>query len=200
MTCDGYTVKSAFIKFISVRPLAISIPPAPSGDLYLDEQEMRYFQDFVQDRFIDSRRKSLSSSRKFLVTDTFFWSGIVLQEGHSTPCTRHAIVAISALVRSLHHHWQEHFDAPDTTDPHHEFALLQYQKALRNLRTAILIPDDVNGPRVALVACLVLAFFDMLYGNGTFAARHMEYGRQILFSKSLFGLCCSILSRLSLLF
>ena len=185
MTCDGYPEKTAVTRFIAVRPLAISIPPIPAGDLHLDEQELRYFQDFVQDRFVDNSRKSLSSSRKFLVTDTFFWSGIVLQEGHSTSCTRHAIVAIGALVRSLHQHWQRGLGAPDLPDHHHEFALLQYHKALRNLRAAILRPGEASDPRTALVACLVLAFFDMLYGHGTFAARHTEHGRQILSSMSI---------------
>lgn len=166
------------MKFIPVRPHAVSIAPAPSENLNLDEQELRYFQDFVQDRFIDNRRKSLSSPRKFLVTDTFFWTGIVLREGHATPCTRHAIIAISALVRSLHQSWQQ--DKTGTSSPHHEFALLQYHKALRIQRTAIVLSDEVHGPRTALVACLVLAFFDMLYGHGAFAAQHMAYGRQIL--------------------
>lgn len=181
MACDGYPDSKLPVKFVAVRPW--SIQPNPSVSLQLDEQEMRYFQDFVQDRFIDSRRKSLASSHQFLVTDTFFWTGIVLQEGHATACTRHAIVAISALARSLHHHWAQGLQLPEETgapDPHHEFSLLQYHKALQNLRAAILSLDYTNGPRSALVACLVLSFFDMLYGHGDFAARHMKYGRQIL--------------------
>jgi hypothetical protein len=181
MTCDGYAEKKLPVKFVAVQPLAIQ--PNPSASLQLDEQEMRYFQDFVQDRFIDHRRKSLASRRQFLVTDTFFWGGIVLQESHATACTRHAIVAISALVRGLHRQWALcplPSEKTEVIDPHHEFSLLQYHKALQNLRSEVLLSNYTNGPRTALVACLVLSFFDMLYGHGAFAARHMTYGRQIV--------------------
>ena len=156
MTCDGYPDRAAskFIAF-AARPLAIQ--PNPSVSLQLDEQEMRYFQDFVQDRFIDNGKKSLGSPRRLLVTDTFFWIGIVLQEVHVAESTRHAIVAISALVRSIYHHWAEGVRTPAATgalDPHHEFSLLQYHKAVRSLRTSITKTDDKS----ALVACLVLSF------------------------------------------
>lgn len=180
MICDGFSEKPV-AKFITVKPLAVKFNQNPSVSLQLDEQEMRYFQDFVQDRFIDNRRKSVTSPRQFLVTDTFFWVGIVLQEGHASACTRHAIVAISALVRSLHHHWTKRTPADTVTlDPHHEFSLLQYHKAVRNLRTAVLQADDTDSPRTALVACLVLSFFDMLYGHGDFAAQHLAYARKVL--------------------
>ena len=177
MGCEGYLTKPA--RFIAVRPLAVALNPSVS--LPLDEQEMRYFQDFVQDRFIDNRTKSVSSPHGFLVTDTFFWVGIVLQESHISACTRHAIVAISALARSLHRFGMQRAPADSVVpNPHHEFSLQQYHKALRNLRSAVLRADESDGPRAALVACLVLALFDLLYGHGAFAAQHMAFGRQLL--------------------
>jgi hypothetical protein len=63
-------------------------------------------------------------------------------------------------------------DAPMKIDNHHEFALVQYHKSLKNLRDAITAPDNVECPRVALIACFVLASFDMLYGHTSFAVRH----------------------------
>ena len=144
---------------------------------------MRYFQDFVQDRFVDNHKSSTASPRPFHVSDMFFWSGIVLQEGHATSATRHAIIAISALVRSLHSQGAQDPLNPLSTkilNPHLIFSLVQYQKALRTFRTGIIQSHHAIDSRTALIACLVLSFFDMLHGHRAFAARHMAYGRQLV--------------------
>lgn len=34
--------------------------------------------------------------------DSFLWNGIAIEEGHRTPCVRHAMLGIAALVRGAY--------------------------------------------------------------------------------------------------
>ena len=63
---------------------------------------------------------------------------------------------------------------------HREFALQQYQKAIRSLRESIGELETEDSSRKTLISCLVLAFFDNFIGNGGFAVQHIRYARNIL--------------------
>jgi hypothetical protein len=46
---------------------------------------------------------------------------------------------------------------------HHEFALIQYQKAIKIMRNAII--EGEHDIRIALVSCIIIACFESLHGN-----------------------------------
>jgi len=106
----------------------------------------------------------------------------MLQESHGNLCVRHVIVAIGALEKSFHtrSRWGHLRNLSASQDTHHEFALFQYEKALRGLRTSI---DDLErgaGARQTLVSAIALSIFDFFCGNGGFATQHIHFGRKIL--------------------
>jgi hypothetical protein len=102
--CDGYANQDyKFVTTIKPRPLraaGLSLY-APSVGLPLNEQEMKYFQDFIQDSSLGHQGRCFVSQHQLLFSDSFFWNGIVLQESHATACARHAVVALGALARSM---------------------------------------------------------------------------------------------------
>src|ERR1700716_1350901 len=69
--------------------------------------------------------------------DSTLWSRLVLQTYQSDPSIRHAVVAIAALDFTLES--AKDFTRrgkKDDADFHHQFALLQYSKAIRRMRDA----------------------------------------------------------------
>lgn len=106
----------------------------------------------------------------------------MLQEAHHNLCVRHALVAQGALARSFDKKTQwaylRNFTVPQNS--HHEYSLMQYEKALQGLRTSIDALEHGAGARATLISCLALAMFDFSCGNGGFATQHIHFGRKIL--------------------
>ncbi|KAH8807761.1 hypothetical protein F5884DRAFT_346329 [Xylogone sp. PMI_703] len=116
--------------------------------------------------------------------DWVLWNRIVPQTSHNEQFVRQCIVAIGALVKS-----QEvaHSLAPaNPPDPlvaplaklHFDFALMKYDKAVRNMQEAI--SSSTNNPRQVLIGCLLVVCFEMFLGNRHVAMAHAESGTIIL--------------------
>jgi hypothetical protein len=155
------------LKTVLLQPAHIAQLPANSihrslSGLDLTTQEMRYFQDFVEDRFAISQRTCFMSTSAVCC---------ILRECQSNLCVRYASVAVGALSRSIRDRWINDIYSPKSPDSHLEFALRLYHKSLRNLRMSML-PNKVASQRETSMSCLALASFDILYGHKSFAAQH----------------------------
>lgn len=113
---------------------------------------------------------------------SFFWKRVAIQESTSTPCIRHALVALGALIASTQ-------KSPDGTylisadsgeGAHRQFALQQHEKAIRGLREAI-SNQTSNDTCNIIIACLVLVRLEPFIGNGGFAMQHVRYARKLIF-------------------
>lgn len=145
----------------------------PSVPLALDDQERRYFQAYVEQKHTAAPYKNHEED---------LWKHTVLQECATNPCVQHALVAQGALLVSqvAQKPWASYFKTNPAQDKHHDFALTQYDKALRVLRHAIGELTKGKGARSTLISALALAFFDLRCGNSGFAAQHIRFGRKLL--------------------
>lgn len=138
----------------------------------LEQEELQYFQTFVEANPVSVVLGDHSS----------FWRNVAIQESVSTPCIRHALVALGALMTSTQ-------KSPDGTylisadsgeGAHRQFALQQHEKAIRGLREAI-SNQTSNDTCSIIIACLVLVRLEPFIGNGGFAMQHLRYARKLLF-------------------
>jgi hypothetical protein len=172
--CDGYAPVPNSSTNSSQR--ASSSSPAlslysPSVALDLDKEERMYFQIYAENT-------STSLDGRWWYSDhTVKFKTILLQECHANQCVRHIIVAQGALSQSFHTktHYAYIRKINSPRDTHHEYALTQYQKALRGLRTAIDGHQSGAGARETLISCFALSMFDFFCGNGGFATQHSKH-------------------------
>lgn len=136
---------------------------------FKSEEEQRYFRIFQ-----DDTGPELSGG-----FNSSLWNQIILQACHEEPFVLDAIVAIAALSQSIG-------PTPAATDDgsfqdhackHYEFALQQYGKALRVMRTAITSDEHL---RKALIACLLIFCFEGFQGNQDAAIKHVQSGYKLL--------------------
>ncbi|KAH8601853.1 hypothetical protein B0O99DRAFT_562579 [Bisporella sp. PMI_857] len=173
--CDGYEHRSA-----NSSSSSLLRTPSPGSYLYtpssldLNEQERRYFQTYIDKAPLSLYARGGDESSVF--------KQIMLQESNTNSCVRHAIVASGALIKSfdLDCKWAYMRRLSNVQNPHHEFALFQYQKAILELRTSIDALQSGTGARETLVSAITLAYFDFFADNGGFAIQHIHFGRKIL--------------------
>lgn len=121
--------------------------------------------------------------------ESFFWAEIVLQEGFTTPCIRHGIVAIAALARSFQ------LEALGSQQVQEQFALNQYGKTLQSTRDLIATTKcTVERSRTIFISSIILAHFDCFYGNRNLASSHMQCALSLLTKETLRLLDCRFVS------
>lgn len=115
--------------------------------------------------------------------DSGFWSRTVLQECHSEPTIRHAVVALGALYKTLEKTCESPPGSPasdrDPTDLamiHFRMALEKYHEAIRSL----LNTADPMSNRTRLMASVLLACFDSFVGDHKQAIFQIQTGLQLL--------------------
>ncbi|KAN0121758.1 hypothetical protein V8E51_000084 [Hyaloscypha variabilis] len=175
--CDGYSINPSKVgdSISSIR----SLPRIPSANLYsptasihTTEDECRYF-DFFSDNVAGKMAGFFEST---------FWTRIVVQESHRVPAIRHAAISIAALFKSM-----ETAAGPELKvnvvqsfdKKHHEYALIQYLKAIQALKQYISASDSRQiGP--ALIACLLFVCFEAIQGSYTSAFQQIYGAIKIL--------------------
>ncbi|ESZ95765.1 hypothetical protein SBOR_3872 [Sclerotinia borealis F-4128] len=183
--CRGYATQApaSTKKKVVVRQCLIPIRPAPPNlpcyefsYFNLSEQEQLYFEDFACAASTDPYSMVLDSTRRTARSiESFFWSETVLQESFTTPCIRHGIVAISALVQSFQ------LDTINSQQAHEQFALKQYGKTLQLTRDFIATTKcTMERSRTLFICSLILAHFECFYGNRNLAISHMQCARSLL--------------------
>jgi hypothetical protein len=148
----------------------------PSG-LPFDDQEGLYFQLF--------REHTASELSGFF--DNIFWTRGVLQECHSEPAIRHAVVALGALYMTLETTCQSPPSSPPDSSleaestanapyRHWEMAVRKYSHACQELFN----PDLLTTHRTRLMASVLLACFDSFIGDHRQAIRQIQNGLALL--------------------
>jgi hypothetical protein len=111
------------------------------------------------------------------------WIRLVLQASERQESIRNAVVAIGALDHTLE---AAQLDPPrpsfDLTsveghvNPHHQFALQQYGKAVRKMRKDL--SCGYQDLRTTVMLCLLFVAFELFHGNHTSALQQASPGSQ----------------------
>lgn len=151
--------------------------PTPfAGDL--GELEYRYFRFFHE--------KTVSRLSGYL--DEALWHRLVLQACGNEPSIRHAVIAIGALDMAL----ESGEISPNGKRPspppleesrskavsHHQFALQQYAKAIKQMRDTLSEPR--SDMRNTLLACLLFVCFETFHANNHLALDEAQSGLKMV--------------------
>lgn len=172
--CDGYAKPVVkVIKHTGPRLLVpkdiiqanpLRVQQIYSGSAFSCEEEARYFRFYCE-----NVAAQLSGP-----LETTLWDRIIPQAVETEPIIRHAVVAVAALNRSR-------IDAAKgigKSNPHHQYALLQYGKALKKIRDTL--ADGVKDPRRSLISCLLVFCLESLQGYQTTASNQASIGVALL--------------------
>ncbi|KAB8292163.1 hypothetical protein EYC80_007906 [Monilinia laxa] len=134
------------------------------------QQEYRYFSFF----------KEKTARRLCGFFDSNIWTHIILQAGEQEQPIRHAAAAIGALDLILH--TKERISCLSTAssniEEHHIFALRQYDKAVKLMKTDISLRG--HSLRTTLLFCLLVVCFENLYGTQASATAHIKAGIRLI--------------------
>ncbi|KAL1869708.1 hypothetical protein VTK73DRAFT_3012 [Phialemonium thermophilum] len=146
----------------------------PSVNLPFTDQESLYFQLF--------REQTANELSGFF--DNIFWSRGVLQECHSEPAIRHAVVALGALYKTLEKTCESPPGSPsdqatsaaDSAFAHWEMAVKKYSQACHEL---VGLKSQV-AERTLLMGSVLLACFDSFIGDHQQAIKQIQSGLGLL--------------------
>ncbi|PLB47685.1 C6 zinc finger domain protein [Aspergillus steynii IBT 23096] len=169
--CDGYDKPPA--KKSQNQVVARAAPQIdPSGHIVLlpgtrEEQKYVHF-------FCTQTARAMSG-----VFQSELWDRLLPQISHSVPLVRHAVAAVSAaheefLCRGLVLH-----------RANEEFALQQYNKAIKHLIEYMSSPDQTID--LTLITCYLFMCLEMLKGDNSQALNHLESGMRILHRRDATG-------------
>ncbi|KAK4137873.1 hypothetical protein BT67DRAFT_415711 [Trichocladium antarcticum] len=156
-------------------PHALMMLYHPTLNLPFSDHEGQYFQLF--------REHTANELSGFF--DSVFWTRNVLQECHSAPSIRHAVVALGALYKTLEKSNESPPSSPypdrdpvDSALRHWEMAFRQYSHAC----TALVKADsaDTTSHRTRLMASVLLACFDSFVGDHRQAIVQIQTGLGLL--------------------
>ncbi len=176
--CDGYetnpsTSKSLQYKNAQLFPAdftlkALSIIPGPIIGITGTNQERRSFSFFCyQTGHQLSTALSLTNTHQ-----------LILQASHSDQAVRSAVIALGSIGERLSIH---NVLTPDNEQANacHDFARLQYYKALKSLRERI--SDHSEGlSNLPMILCFLFTVFEFLQGNDSGSLIHLRSGLNIL--------------------
>lgn len=141
---------------------------------FQDETEAHYFSVFQSETSVE-----LSG-----VFPSSFWNGIVLQESHSQPFVRHAVVSIAALNRSVKLLHPAASDEPPSLRDNYEaskqreYALKQYGKALKAMRG--ISWQERRHLRKVLISTLLVVVFEVMVAQPDMAFTHALIGDRLI--------------------
>lgn len=171
--CDGYAKPVVKAKVhTGPRPLvpkniaqinSLRVQPYTGPD-FSGEDEARYFRFYCE-----NVAAQLSGP-----LDTSLWERIIPQAVETEPIIKHAVVAMAALNKSR----MDAEKGVGKPNPHHQFALLQYGKALKKIRDAL--TEGVQDPRRSLMACLLVFCLESLQGYQSSASNQASRGVALL--------------------
>lgn len=172
--CDGYEDKFAS-NAVFRHSTSITMPEfkpifyQPATELFKDEQEYRYFQQFCN-------KTALQLSGCF---DSELWSRLILQACHNDQSIRHAAIAIAALNMTLDCSWQKSHNKRNVDpDIHHQFAICQYSKAISHMRKAAAAGSQ--DLRTTLISCIVITCFESFHGDQVSAIAQVRTGLSLV--------------------
>ncbi|KAF7948090.1 uncharacterized protein EAE97_003501 [Botrytis byssoidea] len=142
----------------------------PRTPIVETEQEYRYLCFFTEN----------TTRRLCGFFESKLWSHLMLQAGEQERPIRHAMSAIGALDLILHTKEQKPHSlvTRSTIEEHHIFAIKQYEKAVRLMKTDI--AERGHSLRTALLFCLLIVCFENLYGTQQSATVHIIAGIRLI--------------------
>ncbi|KAG4420541.1 hypothetical protein IFR04_006361 [Cadophora malorum] len=176
--CDGYVKPS---EMTSLPPVRIILPRGsayfepiiyqPRVTVFQDRKELEYFEYFRE-----GIAPHLAGS-----FESDLWSHLVLQACEIDDSIRHAIIAIAALKSTanvaLGFNSRPRRET-ETASHHQEFALRQYQKALKSMRKASV--GGTQDLRTTLITCIVIICFESFAGNFETAVKQAVVGLNLV--------------------
>ncbi|KAA8564613.1 hypothetical protein EYC84_011525 [Monilinia fructicola] len=166
---------------ISIDPAIVSLKASnathttlqllkPRSPIVETQQEYRYFSFF----------KEKTARRLCGFFDSNIWTQIILQAGEQEQPIRHAAAAIGALDMILLAKEQISClsTASSNIEEHHLFALREYDKAVKLMKTDISLRG--YSLRTTLLFCLLVVCFENLYGTQASATAHIKAGIRLI--------------------
>lgn len=173
--CDGYLPEKPRISAAIFHKKAqtsstelIPIAPTPSVGITGTNRERRGFAYFCWETGQDIGQA--------LKLDLAY--RLILQTSHSNPAVRCAVVALGSIGERLHINNVLTLENKQANSCH-EFAQVQYCKALKHLREQI-INDPRHSEDLAIILCFLFILFDFLQGNDTASMVHLRSGLNML--------------------
>ncbi|KAI4209428.1 MAG: hypothetical protein LQ351_007657 [Letrouitia transgressa] len=164
-TCDGYEQKASAS---GRKPHELSLAKNPSLEIANTELErhgLDYFHLAVGQELV--KTLNLAASHQ-----------LILQASHSHDAVKHAIVALGLLGERLTKNRLltcGHFEK----EPAYEYAQVQYQKALINLRGS-LGQEQLPPVEIVLTSCFLFTLIEFFQGNDVGSLTHLRSGMNIL--------------------
>ncbi|ATZ47193.1 hypothetical protein BCIN_02g04970 [Botrytis cinerea B05.10] len=193
VACEGYGVrisinrrkpdpKPLLPRTDEVSPISLSPQSSHSQQLsphsspsmrlpFRDESEERYFRTYLTKTSISvtwSRSRVFSSS---------LWDRIIMQAAHDESYLREMLVAIGSFAESKDVQSRGYADEAVQM---RVFAVKRYGLALRSMSVGLSKLETSEGPRKALIGCLLVCCFEWLLGNDFTALTHARSGVKIL--------------------
>ena len=112
------------------------------------------------------------------VLNSEFWDSLIFQASHANPALRHACIAFGLLGERLHINSVITHDNEDANKKH-DFACLQYCKAIRELRKQLRNPNE-RTVEFTLMICFIFICFEFLQGNESASLTHLKSGLKII--------------------
>jgi hypothetical protein len=174
--CDGYAQPVSIAK-LKTQPAPRTLVPKDMVKVHpilvrqihtgpdFSGEEARYFRYYCED----------VASQLSGAVETTLWDRIIPQAVETEPIIRHAVVALAALNKSR---IDSAIHGIGKSNPHHQYALLQYGKALKKIRDAL--DCGVQDPRRALMACLLVFCLESLQLHQTSASNQASVGVNLL--------------------
>ena len=176
--CDGYEPKQTASKPLEYNSTqlfpvettikALSIIPGPTIIIPGTYQERRSFAFFCY-----QIGQQLSNALNIAQTHQ-----LILQSSHCDEAVRSAAVALGSIGMRLCFNELLTLDS-EQANSCHDFAHLQYYKALKRLRERI-SNDSEGSADLALILCYMFTVFEFLQGNDAGSLTHLRSGLNIL--------------------
>lgn len=176
--CDGYETRqrapalpkcdSAQLFPVDATIKALSIIPGPTISIMGTRQERRSFAFFCC-----QIGQQLSTALE--ITETH---QLILQASHCDEAVRFAVIALGSIGERLAINNVITLEN-EQANVCHEFAHLQYYKALKHLRERI-ANDSEGSTSLTIILCFLFTIFEFLQGNDTGSLIHLRSGLNIL--------------------
>lgn len=176
--CDGYVTKEGASRSpeqdsgqlfpVDSTIKALSILPSPTISISGTNQERRSFAFFCY-----QTGQQLSTALKITRTHQ-----LILQASHCDEAVRYAVIALGSIGERLSINNLLTLEN-EQANACHDFAHLQYYKALKCLRERI-NNDSKGSANLAIIMCFLFTIFEFLQGNDAGSLIHLRSGLSIL--------------------
>jgi hypothetical protein len=145
-----------------------SLGKLPFTAVFHDNREYSYFLHFQE-------KAALDIAGAF---DRSLWSHVIIQASWNEQSLSRLIASLGALHKAKGAKASNL--SKEETDPHQQYALQQYGRALKSVQARISANQYRDTTRIALIASILIYGFENLYGDLDFALGHLEGALQLM--------------------